>query len=109
MLGTIPGLARLSNVSVEDCENALNKLKAPDKYSRTKDNDGRRISETDGGWMILNYIAHREAVSEEAKREANRLRVKKHRVRKKREMESSGISVSRDVKNITYLAKKPKK
>ena len=53
--GSIPGLADLARVSVEDCEAALAKLKAPDKYSRSKGNDGRRIRDVDGGWLLLNH------------------------------------------------------
>lgn len=57
--GTVPGLANLANISVDDCEQAIAKLEAPDRYSRTPDNEGRRIERADGGWRILNYDAYR--------------------------------------------------
>jgi hypothetical protein len=33
--GSLPGLADLARVSVEDCEKAIEKLQQPDKYSRS--------------------------------------------------------------------------
>lgn len=56
----VPGLAAAANVDVDECERALAKLLSPDKYSRTKDHDGRRIEECEGGWAILNYAYYRE-------------------------------------------------
>ena len=57
---SIPGLAALANMSIQDCETALGKLMAPDTYSRTKEHEGRRIEEIDGGFHILNYVKYRE-------------------------------------------------
>lgn len=57
---SVPGLAALANVSIEDCLSALDKLRSPDPYSRTKDFDGRRIENVDGGFVILNYVKYRE-------------------------------------------------
>lgn len=57
---SIPGLAAVSNVSLEDCERAIARLEAVDKYSRTKEHEGRRIVACDGGWQILNYLKYRE-------------------------------------------------
>ena len=58
--GSISGLAPVARVSIEACEKALEKLRQPDKYSRTKEFDGRRIIDVDGGWQILNYEKFRE-------------------------------------------------
>jgi len=58
---SIPGLAKLASVSIEDCKAAIEKLSSPDTYSRTKEHEGRRIAERDGGWLILNYLKYREA------------------------------------------------
>lgn len=57
---SIPGLANAARVSIDDCVKAVARLESPDPYSRTKDNEGRRIQPSDGGWMILNYKKHRE-------------------------------------------------
>ncbi len=59
--GSIPGLANRARVSLEACEEALLKLLSPDKYSRTKDHEGRRLREIDGGWLLTNHGKHRAA------------------------------------------------
>src|SRR5215468_7449715 len=50
---SIPGLAHTANVSIENCRLALDKFLSPDPYSRSKDDEGRRIKEIDGGWLLL--------------------------------------------------------
>lgn len=53
--GAIPGLARRANVTLNEVETALHSFTSPDPYSRTKDDDGRRIEEIDGGWRLINH------------------------------------------------------
>ncbi len=69
---SIPGLADLARVSIEHCQDALKRLMAPDEFSRTKDYEGRRIKETDGGWLILNRAKYRDMISKERTRERKR-------------------------------------
>lgn len=69
VMSSVPGLARLANVSLHECEAALATFLAPDPYSRTKDNEGRRIAEIDGGWLLLNYAKYREKMAEADRRE----------------------------------------
>lgn len=57
---SIPGLADMAKVSLEECKVALSVLMSPDEYSRTKDHDGRRIEEVDGGWLVLNIGKFRD-------------------------------------------------
>ena len=57
---SVPGLADAARVSVQQCRKALAKLSAPDPDSRSKEYEGRRIEEVDGGFQILNYIKYRE-------------------------------------------------
>jgi hypothetical protein len=57
---SIPGLARVSNVSLEQCEHAIERLLAADKHSRTREHEGRRIEAIDGGWRILNHRKYRD-------------------------------------------------
>jgi len=64
--GSITGLAHSARVSVEACRKALEKLQAPDPYSRTSDDKGRRIKEIDGGWLILNHKKYREKAKSRA-------------------------------------------
>jgi hypothetical protein len=58
--GSIPGLADLARVSVEDCKRALENLQKADEYSRTPDHQGRRIQPIDDGWLILNRAKYRD-------------------------------------------------
>lgn len=69
---SIPGLASTAGVSNAQCEEALACFLAPDKYSRTKDHDGRRIEEIPGGWVILNHHIYRDMRSPKQQKEAER-------------------------------------
>lgn len=62
---SIPGLARQANVSQDDCLKALRKLESPDKFSRSKEHEGRRIKAVEGGWTILNGEKYRQRMSQE--------------------------------------------
>jgi len=99
----IPGLASVANVSVEDCENSIGKLKSPDSYSRTKDFEGRRIEETDGGWNILNYLKYRRMMSEEERREYKRIKQAQYRARER------GQSVDKRSTDVDSRSRKLKK
>ncbi len=79
--GSIPGLAGFANVTIEECETALAELMAPDKYSRTKDWDGRRIEEVDGGWLLLNHGKYRAKMNSDERREYLRKKQAEHRGR----------------------------
>lgn len=78
------GLARLSGVNVEAVEKALERFQQPDRYSRTKAHDGRRIAECDGGWRLLNYDLYREKMDIDDRR-----RKAAERQRRKRERDAS--------------------
>lgn len=80
---SIPGLADASRVTLQECEEALAKLSAPDSYSRTKEHQGRRISECSGGWQIINYLKYRELLNKDEERIKTRDRVAKHREKKR--------------------------
>ncbi len=69
---SVPGLADLARVTVEQCEDALFRLRTPDPYSRTKDNEGRRIADVDGGFLILNRAKYRDKCSTDDRREYQR-------------------------------------
>ncbi len=80
---TIPGLAHLAGISVEDCKAGIGKFLSPDEYSRTQESEGRRIEAIDGGWLLLNYTKYREIASKSHQREMARERVARHRANKK--------------------------
>ena len=56
--GSIPGLARLANITLEECEAALKCFYSPDPYSRTQDDEGRRIEVVPDGWRLLNHAKY---------------------------------------------------
>ncbi len=76
---SLPGLADAARVTVEQCEDALSKLRSPDKYSRSKAHDGRRVKDVDGGWQLLNYDSYRQRMSASDQREKGAERAKRFR------------------------------
>jgi hypothetical protein len=76
---SLPGLANQARVPLEDCEEAIKKFLAPDPYSRSKEYAGRRITEIDGGWVLLNHQKYKQKYSEEWKRELDAARIRKKR------------------------------
>jgi len=69
---SLPGLADAARVSIDSCEDALDRLQKPDRYSRSPAHEGRRVIAIDRGWEILNYAEYRQRGKEEAHRQANR-------------------------------------
>lgn len=80
---SIPGLADMARLSVEDTLSALELLKAPDPYSRTKEHDGRRIEDTEGGWFVLNANKYRDTMNADERREYLRVKQAEYRAKKK--------------------------
>jgi hypothetical protein len=52
---SVPGLAHLAAVPIDDCIESLNILKQPDPYESPMENGGARIIDCDRGWIISNY------------------------------------------------------
>lgn len=52
---SVPGLARIANVPREEVESALRCFLSPDPDSRSREHEGRRIEEIEGGWRLLNH------------------------------------------------------
>jgi hypothetical protein len=76
-----PGIADLARVPLPECLEALQKLSAPDKYSRSQEKEGRRIIKVKGGWQIVNYESYRDKASAEELKEKTAARVKRWRQR----------------------------
>ncbi len=93
---SVPGLARRAGVTTQECEAALAVFLSPDVHSRTKDFDGRRIAEVDGGWELLNFEKYRRLESAEDRREKDA-----ERQRRKRLRDRDSHAVSRDVTPVT--------
>lgn len=75
----MPAIANRARVRVEECEAAMMKFQQPDPYSRTPDNDGRRIEKAEVGWLILNHRKYREMMSLEHRREYKKLKAQEYR------------------------------
>lgn len=63
---SIPGLANRARISIEQTEEAIERFLSPDQYSRTADNEGRRMAPIDGGWRLLNYEKYRAIQDDES-------------------------------------------
>ena len=80
---SLPGLADLARVTVDECQEALVVLAGPDDFSRSKEFEGRRIQEVESGWMILNYEKYRNRLSCADRREYQRVKQVEYRKRRK--------------------------
>lgn len=78
---SVPGLARFAGVSVEQAESAIRKFLSPDPYSRSPENEGRRIEAVDGGWRLLNHDKYREKLSPEHIKQQAAARAQRYRDR----------------------------
>lgn len=76
---SVPGLAHLAGVTVEETESAVAKFLSPDPHSRSPENEGRRIEPVDGGWRLLNHSKYREKMSLDDIRERARIRQQRFR------------------------------
>lgn len=77
--GSVPGLARRANVTLAEAEMALAAFFAPDPYSRTQEEDGRRIEAIDGGWRLLNHAKYAGIRNEVERAEYKREWDRRHR------------------------------
>lgn len=97
--GSVPGLAAMARVTVDDCARALNILKSPDLHSRTKEFEGRRIEECDGGWRLLNGEQYRQKMNMDDRREYFRVKQQERRARQAVKEMSKMSNLSKTVKD----------
>lgn len=93
---SIPGLAHEARKSLEEVEAALAKFLAPDKYSRSKEYEGRRIEEVRGGWRLLNHDYYRGLLDHDDQRERAAERQRRSRERKASGQQSLPVTGERD-------------
>jgi hypothetical protein len=84
VFSTIPGLARMASVTIDEAKAAISAFLAPDPYSRTDDEDGKRIEIIEGGWSLINHAKYRAMASREESKASNAERQRKFRDRQKR-------------------------
>lgn len=82
---SVPGLAAQAVVTIEEAQEALEVFRSPDPYSRTKDQEGRKLIDVEGGWFLLNYQTHRELTREERAKESKRAWYHRQKASKTRE------------------------
>lgn len=83
---SVPGLARVANVTREECEDALRRFEAPDPDSKCQEHQGKKIVKVEGGWKVLGHErnqAKMHEVSEELRRMKNAARQAKWREKNK--------------------------
>lgn len=76
--GTPVGLARIANVSLDNCKIALATLLSPEPSDH---DDGRRIEEIEHGWRLLNHGKYRRLASRDESKERNAQRQAAFRAR----------------------------
>jgi hypothetical protein len=91
-------IARRTGIPIEHIEAGLKILEAPDPYSRTPDQSGRRIQRLDDhrpwGWSIINHAYYRALQDADTVREQNRIRKQRQRERENEAGECPGINVT---------------
>jgi hypothetical protein len=73
---SVGGLSDAARMSMDDVRDSLEKLKSPDPDSRTKEDEGRRVREVDGGWFIINHEKFRKKARSRAAYHRNYRKIK---------------------------------
>ena len=83
----IPGLAARSGLTMDEVDAALKVLQSPDKFSKSKIEEGRRVIPVEGGFKIVTYEFYRAKLVDEEKRIAQLARQKRYEEKKKKAAE----------------------
>ncbi len=102
---TLPALAKICNLTVEQTEAYLQKFQEPDKYSRSQAFEGKRIELVDGGWLILNGQKYRDMLRTQERRDYVREKVAEHRARAKCKQDVNKCNQSNQSKPIQIQKK----
>ena len=89
--GTVKSLARVSRVTIEQCQSALDCLLGPDGDDRSGVLDGRRLVPEQGGWGIVNHGTYRNKMSADDRRERDRIRKRNARMSAPRPLVSENV------------------
>jgi len=109
-------LASACHLSQEVVDRALERLSSPDKYSRSSEEEGRRIKRVEGGFLVINYKKYRAFTysdsPESVRKREYRKRVKKKDIlgqdgtspgRSASVSASASASASEELRNISHL------
>lgn len=97
---SVPGLADAARVGLEHCQDALLRLAAPDKWSRSKEEDGKRIIEVDGGWMLINHAKYKRIKDADERRAYVAEKVAEYRAKQKDVNNVNNVNSSKPGKHI---------
>ena len=89
--GTVKSLARVSRVTIEQCQRALDCLLGPDGDDRSGVLDGRRLVPQQGGWGLVNHATYRNKMSADDRRERDRIRKRNARMSAPRPLVSENV------------------
>ena len=79
---SVPGLAKMANLTLEETEAGLDRLQEPDPYSRSVEHDGRRvIAVSNHEWEIVNGSKYRDLRTDSEVRAQTKKRVDRKRSR----------------------------
>lgn len=99
------GIAKRAGVKLEEAKKALAIFLAPDPNSKSTVAEGRRMVETSTGYLVINYEAYRDRMSDEERKEAGQERTRRWRERKEaKRLEAERVAAEiqgRDVTNVT--------
>lgn len=101
---SVPGLADMARVKIKECEAALMKLMSPDEYSRSREFDGKRIEEIDGGWHLLNHGKYRAKMNADDRREYLTKKQAERRARLREEALSTGVNKCQQMSTLSTHA-----
>ena len=79
---SLPGLADLSRITVEEARISIAKLESPDADSRSEEEEGRRVVKVPGGWRLVNHAKYRHKLSTDERREYLTQKKREARARK---------------------------
>ena len=96
---SVPAMAHACRLSLERFEEIMQGFEAPDAYSRSSENEGRRAQRIEGGWVLLNYLRYRELSQRKAGSHAERQA--RYYQRKKEQDELTGRTVTPDASPVT--------
>ena len=101
-------IAARTGIPLDIIEKGISILEAPDKYSRSTENEGRRIERLDDhrpwGWQITNYLKYRQLASWEDKKAADRNRIAAKREAEKSRKNNDVASCSKESQAVESVA-----
>jgi hypothetical protein len=93
---TPAALSRRTGIPLDIIEHGIKKLEEPDEWSKSPDEEGRRIcrmaEHRPWGWYIVNYDEYKALASRAEEREKARIRKQKQRERERQATESPRMS-----------------